>query len=324
MTEIFTVIHNLFTKSPEIAIFLSLALGFWVGKFRLGSFQLGGVAGSLLVAVCLSQFGASGDATVKNILFALFIYAVGYDSGPKFFKSLGKQSLREIALAATVAIAGLITVVVLAKLFSLDKGLAAGIAAGGLTQSAIIGVAGDALSKLNLDPENLKTLQSNVAVGYAVTYVFGSFGAIIVCVNILPKFMGKSIRDDAIAAEVEGAGGLSLLEPGQELAIAHLVGRIYQVNGNPFPTVEALEKATKESPVTVEQIKRGNSLLTVAPDTKLEDGDLLLIVGRRDLVLELEARIGKEVPSVPGMELIMQKREVIANNKNYIGKQRII
>ena len=320
MTEIFTVIHNLFTKSPEIAIFLSLALGFWVGKFRLGSFQLGGVAGSLLVAVCLSQFGASGDATVKNILFALFIYAVGYDSGPKFFKSLGKQSLREIALAATVAIAGLITVVVLAKLFSLDKGLAAGIAAGGLTQSAIIGVAGDALSKLNLDPEILKTLQSNVAVGYAVTYVFGSFGAIIVCVNILPKFMGKSIRDDAIAAEVESAGGLSLLEPGQELAIAHLVGRIYQINGNPFPTVEALEKATKESPVTVEQIKRGNSLLTVAPDTKLEDGDLLLIVGRRDLVLELEAHIGKEVPSVPGMELIMQKREVIANNKNYIGK----
>ena len=64
---------------------------------------------------------------------------MGFESDPKFFKSLGKQSLREIALAATVAIAGLITVVVLAKLFSLDKGLAAG----GLTQSAIIGVAGD-------------------------------------------------------------------------------------------------------------------------------------------------------------------------------------
>ena len=69
-----------------------------------------------------------------------------------------------------------VTVVVLAKIFSIDKGLAAGLAAGGMTQSAIIGVAGDALSKLGLDDNTLKTMQANVAIGYAVTYVFGSFG----------------------------------------------------------------------------------------------------------------------------------------------------
>lgn len=78
----------------------------------------------------------------------------------------------------------------MAKIFDLDKGLAAGLAAGGMTQSAIIGTAGDAISRLDLPLAEIQRLQANVAIGYAVTYIFGSLGAIIICVNILPKFMG--------------------------------------------------------------------------------------------------------------------------------------
>ena len=132
-------------QAPEILLFLSLAIGYWIGQLHYGKFQLGGVAGSLLAAVALSLFGVSVDNGEKALLFALFIYAVGFESGPQFFKSLGRQSLREILLAVFTAVAGLLTVIVMAKLFSLDKGTAAGLAAGGLTQSAIIGTAGDRL-----------------------------------------------------------------------------------------------------------------------------------------------------------------------------------
>ena len=124
-------LHEIFRQSPEIALFLSLAGGYAIGKIQFGRFQLGGVAGSLLVAVILSQVGVTIDNGVKALLFALFIYAVGFESGPQFFRSLGRQSLREIAMAVMLAVSGLVTVVVLARMFGLDKGLAAGIAAGG-------------------------------------------------------------------------------------------------------------------------------------------------------------------------------------------------
>ena len=163
-------VHSILIRSTEIALFLSLAGGYALGKVQFGKFQLGGVAGSLLVAVVISQFGVTIDNGVKTLLFALFIYAVGFESGPGFFRSLGRQSIREIVLAAVLAVTGLATVIVFARLFGLDKGLAAGVAAGALTQSAIIGTASSALAQLDLAAEEIQRLQGNVAVGYAVTY----------------------------------------------------------------------------------------------------------------------------------------------------------
>ena len=108
-------LNSVFLKSPEIAPFLSLSLGYWLGKIKFGKFQLGGVAGSLLVAVILSQVGVHVDSGVKTVLFALFIYAVGFESGPQFFNSLGRQTLKEIILAAFLASIGLVTVIWIKK-----------------------------------------------------------------------------------------------------------------------------------------------------------------------------------------------------------------
>ena len=185
MEAVIATAHSLLAKSPEIAIFISLGLGFAIGSIPFGSFRLGGVAGSLLAGVAVSQLGVSVDNSVKNILFAIFIFAVGFESGPQFFRSLGKKTLKEVALALIVAVSALITVVVLAKFLNLDKGIAACIAAGCLTQSAIMGVASDAIGKLGLSAEQVKLYSANVGVGYAVTYIFGTLGAIIICSNII-------------------------------------------------------------------------------------------------------------------------------------------
>lgn len=106
----------------------------------------------------ISQSGVHIDNGVKSVLFALFIYAVGFESGSQFFRSLGRQSIREIVMAMVLAVSRLVTVVVLARLFGLYKGLAAGIAAGGPTQSAIIGTAGSAIAKLGLLAEKVQRL----------------------------------------------------------------------------------------------------------------------------------------------------------------------
>ncbi|MFD1793913.1 aspartate-alanine antiporter [Ochrobactrum teleogrylli] len=314
-------LQSVFEQAPEIALFLSLAGGYALGKIHFGKFQLGGVAGSLLVAVVISQVGVHIDNGVKAVLFALFIYAVGFESGPQFFRSLGRQSLREIAMAAVLAISGLVTVVVLARMFGLDKGLAAGIAAGGLTQSAIIGTASSAISKLGLAADEVQRLQANVAVGYAVTYIFGSFGAILVCVNLLPKFMGRSIRDDAIKAEAELLAGIRLLGPNEQEAAPDLVGRIYQVDKAAGKTVAEIEAKTSiDNSITIERVKRANKIIGVAPDLKLETNDIILIVGRRTGVVALGNELGSELQSSDGMDVIVAIRDVTITAPEFVGK----
>lgn len=304
--------------SPEILLFLSLAIGFWIGQFQFGKFQFGGVAGSLLVAVVLSLIGVPVDNGVKAILFALFIYAVGFESGPQFFKSLGPQSLKEILLAVFMAVSGLITVLIMAKIFNLDKGLAAGLAAGGMTQSAIIGTAGDALSRLDLPLAEIQKLQANVAIGYAVTYIFGSLGAIIICVNILPKFMGQEIHDAALKAEAERLKGAFELAPGQELAMPEIVGRIYKVKQGVEQTVAEIE--AKAPSTTIERLKRKDELLDVSPEITLQTDDVVLIVGRRASVVSIADHIGSELQSSSGMEMVMETTDVILRNSKYIDR----
>ena len=307
-------LHELFRRSPEIALFLSLAIGYAIGRIRFGKFQLGGVAGSLLAAVAISQVGVQIDPGVKAILFALFIYAVGYESGPQFFRSLGKQSIKEIVLAAVLALTGLLTVVVMARIFGLDKGLAAGIAAGGLTQSAIIGTAGDAIAKLGVAADEVKRLQGNVAIGYAVTYVFGSFGAIIVCVNILPRLMRRSIRDDAVLAESALHAGVRLMAPGQEPAMPELVGRSYALETG-GATVAALEAFDASGGITVERVQRSGRLIDVEPSLVLDSADVVLLVGHRQAVVGAAARIGAEVQASDDMSLTLQRSDVVLSNR---------
>ncbi|MBK0063828.1 MULTISPECIES: aspartate-alanine antiporter [unclassified Acinetobacter] len=311
-------LQSVLKHSPEILLFLSLAIGFWIGKFQIGKFQLGGVAGSLLVAVVLSLVGVSVDNGVKSILFALFIYAVGFESGPQFFKSLGLESIKEILLAGFMAICGLVTVLIMAKIFHLDKGLAAGLAAGGMTQSAIIGTAGDALSRLDLPVDEISRLQANVAIGYAVTYIFGSLGAIIVCSNILPKFMGKEIRDDAIKAQSELLKGAIELAPGQEMAMPEIVGRIYKVEHASGKSIASLE--AEAGSITIEKLKRKDQLIDASPETVLQTDDIVLVVGRRPAVVAMSTEIGSELQSSTGMEMVMDTTDIILKHSKYINR----
>lgn len=317
-------LRQILNQAPELALFLSLAIGYWVGSIPFGKFQLGGVAGSLLVAVVISQIGISIDNGIKSVLFALFIYAVGFESGPQFFRSLGRQSLREIVLAAVMALSGLLTVIACARLFGLDKGIAAGIAAGSMTQSAIIGTASAAIAKLDLPLEQIQTLQGNVAVGYAVTYIFGSFGAIILCVNVLPWFMRRSIRDDATQAEAELLAGAKVYGPGELPAIPPLVGRLYRIDQAAGQTVAQLEVSDQSDPqaaLTIERIKRGGALVGVTPTTVLEAGDVVLVVGRRAGVVAIAGRLGAELQSSPDMDVVVVQRDVSLDNPTFVGRR---
>lgn len=305
-------------QSPEILLFLSLSLGYLIGGIRFGKFQLGGVAGSLLVAVALSVFGVTINDGVKAVIFALFIYAVGLDSGPQFFRSLGVKTLREILLATFVALSSLATVIALAKIFHLDKGIAAGLAAGGLTQSAIMGTASDSLNQLGLSTNELHKMQANIAIGYAVTYVIGSIGAIIACVNILPKIMGRDIHDDAIKAQAEKFNGAMLLMNDQHMALSDIIGRLYVFTKPVNKTICKIEQEING--ITIERIKRSGKIIEVTQETTLKKDDVVLIVGHRNAIVAIDNDYIKEIDSASGMDIVMNTKDVVMRNTEYAGK----
>ena len=134
---------------PEIALFLVLGLGHALARVRIGSFKLNVVVCVILVGVAAGQLGMKPPPpAVQWSFFALFLFAMGYETGPQFFGGLGRSALPQIGLSVFFCVIGLASAYILARFFGFNAGGAAGLIAGGLGASAAIGTAGDAIAKL--------------------------------------------------------------------------------------------------------------------------------------------------------------------------------
>src|ERR1043165_313845 len=136
---------HLARAGPEIPLFLCLALGYLVGKLRVGPIRLGGICGTLIVALLVGLLDVSLDDQVKNIAFALFIFALGFTGGPQFFANLNRSGLKLGVLSFIEAICVVALVLVLAAALDLDVGTASGILAGAATESAVVGTATESI-----------------------------------------------------------------------------------------------------------------------------------------------------------------------------------
>ena len=178
-----------------------MAIGYWIGNFQIGKFQLGGMAGTLLAAVVIGQVGVKVDPVVKSMMFALFIYATGYVSGPQFFASLNRKTLSQIHMALVSAVTVFVFIFVVVKVMGLDKGTAAGLLAGATTESASIGTAGEALHRLGLTADRVKALEANIGVTYAICYLFGMLTVIFFASPVAPRLMGIDLQAEARSLE---------------------------------------------------------------------------------------------------------------------------
>lgn len=309
-------LNDLFTTQPLLALFIAIALGYLIGKIRIGSFVLGGITGTLLAGVAIGQIGVTIDPAIKTIFFALFIYAVGYQGGPQFFRALNRRSLNQLASAFVMTVVGLITVLAGAWIFGLDRGLAAGLASGGLTQSAIIGTAGDAIANLGLSADVTKTMQTNVAVGYAVTYIFGSLGPIILVTWFLPAIKRWDIRAEAIKLSATMSGGRAELEPGQFNAARPVVTRFFNVDkARGAGGKTALEVDAALSDAAVEAIVRSGTTISLTEKTVLQHGDTVALSGTSEAMISGSTLLGDELPAPTGFRLVEESREIILTNK---------
>src|SRR3954466_6215194 len=170
MSEAMHMLVTALREHQELAIFLTLALGFLIGRLQIGSFSLGVVVGTLLAGVVIGQLDIKVPPLVKTVFFDLFLFTTGYKVGPQFFRGLKKDALPQLAVTVVLCVTCLLTTFASARLLGYDMGTAAGLLAGAFTESTVIGTAGDAINRLDLPAEEKARLINNIPVAYAVTY----------------------------------------------------------------------------------------------------------------------------------------------------------
>ncbi|MFH1826008.1 MAG: aspartate-alanine antiporter [bacterium] len=314
---------DLLREYPQIVIFLAIAIGYYVGKIKFLGFNLGSTAGVLLTSLALGQIGIQVSPLLKAVGFALFIFAIGYKVGPQFFGALKKEGLKYIWLSLFVSFAGLFTAIILAKLFGFDKGTAAGLLGGAMTQSSIIGTADGAIKHLpGVSSAAKAVLEGNVAIAYAITYIFGTAG-LIVFFKLAPRLMGINLKEAARKLETEMSGGSCESDNCPELFYWYkrINLRAYQVKNTELvgQTIKQLE-AIFPAKIAVEKIKRGIQLIEVKPELTIQLGDIIALAGPRQDFLKSDTLIGPEVDDNGVINLVGETLKICVTNKNMAGK----
>ncbi|MCK1509696.1 transporter [Bradyrhizobium sp. 18] len=281
------------SAAPEIFLLLSVALGTILGRVRIFGFSIGTTACTLIVAVLIGQLGTfTFPALLRVILFSLFVFTIGYRSGPEFFASLSIRTLAQVALALVLGGTGLVIVLIFAKAFALGPGTASGLAAGALTQSSVIGTASGALAQLGLAKDVLEQQEANIAAGYAVTYVLGYILTLLFVPFVAPKLMRIDLKAEAAKLEAELSGG----NPPQteNLHYRKFQARAYRVSAAAGRTVGAVEDEIGSRSV-IERIVRGGADVEPHRDTVLEAADDIVIAGRTAAIVAAKPIVGTEI-----------------------------
>src|SRR3954451_1687922 len=196
-------VTNALREHQELAIFLTLAIGFFIGRVKIGSFSLGTVVGTLLAGVAVGQLNIQVPAVVKYVFCDLFLFTTGYKVGPQFFRALKKDALTQVALTLVLCVTCLLGAFTAAKILGYDIGTAAGLLAGAFTESTVIGTAGDAISRLSITAAEKTSLTNNIPVAYAVTYLVGTAFIVWFLPNMGPKLMRANLKEEARKLQAE-------------------------------------------------------------------------------------------------------------------------
>ena len=319
-------IINQLRAYPELAIFLTIALGFWIGKFKYKQFSLGIVTSVLLVGVLVGQLDITVDGPIKSVFFLMFLFAIGYKVGPQFFRGLKKDGLPQVYFAVLMCLSSLIFIWLLALIMGYGPGEAAGLLAGSQTISAVIGVAGDTIKGLSVSEQQKQDMINIIPVAYAVTYIFGTAGSAWILGSLGPRLLGGLEKVKAACKELENQlGNTEADQPGFIHASRPVVFRAYRIENDWFgngKTVDQLENyfIQNNKRLFVERMRHNDSIINdIMPYQLLTKGDEIVLSGRREFAIGEEDWIGEEVVDYDLLDFLAEVLPVMVtktfNNK---------
>ena len=302
-------------QNPELAVFLTLALGFLLGRVRFGTFKLGNVVGTLLAGVLIGQLAIKVHPLVEVVFFDLFLFATGYKVGPQFFRGLKKNAVSQVSLTVVLCVTSLVVTVVAAKALGYDCGTAAGLMAGAFTESTVIGTAGDTIARLNLpDPEKQRLL-NNIPVAYAVSYLVGTGFVVWFLSSLAPKLLGLDLKAESKKLEAK-MSAIPTEQSGKRSGYREWDIRAYRLAEVFANRRNAdLEKSFVPERVFIERIRRDCGFVEATPDTVLRSGDVVVVVARRRVLLSDGFAIGVEVEDRELLDFPVATADVVVTNR---------
>ena len=319
---------NILREYPTLAIFLTLGLGFLIGKIRIGSFSIGSVTAVLLVGVLIGQLDIPVSGPIKMFFFMLFLFSIGYSVGPDFFRSLRGSGAKQALFAVIMSAVCFGVTLLIAHLMAYNKGETVGMFAGSQTCSSLLGVGSEALGRIGLSPDNLKNQLGIIPVCYAVTYIFGTLGTVIILGNFGPKLLGGTEKVKQQTAELEkqldSAG--KTYDPAVVNANRAVAYRVYSVTNIFFETPQTVRDIelylrSKGHEVYVDRLKHQGEISAPDYEDFVSMGDTVVICGRNEAMLQLEELVGSETSDSDLLSYPLSRVGVVVAKKQFIGKR---
>lgn len=318
-----------FVDNPAMAIFLTLCVGYLVGKLKYKMLTLGTVTSVLLVGVVLGILMPDIKILppLKNVFFLLFLFAIGYSVGPQFFRSFKKTGLPQVFFACVVCVICLVVTWICAKFAGYNAGEAVGLFSGAQTISAVIGVGQETINGLSIDAAQKTSMDNIIPVMYAVTYLFGTAGSAWIIAFLGPALMGgmDKCRKDCQLEEAQ-MGETLTDQPGYASSLREVSFRTYKATNEWFGTgrkVSELEEyvASQGRRLFVDRIRHNGTMIdTPTPTQMIYNGDEVVLSGRREFIIGEESWIGPEVTDPELLDFAIRVMPVRVSSKAVDGK----
>ncbi|MFT3925254.1 MAG: hypothetical protein QM778_22140 [Myxococcales bacterium] len=295
----------------EVVFFLVLGLGHLLGRLSLGSFKLGPVTGTLLAGVGVGHFtGIALPTEIKECFFVLFLFSIGFRTGPQFFHGLRRDGLAYAGLAAVVAVMGLLSAFALSRLFGFDSGTGAGLLAGALTESAALGTAMDAINKLPVGAADRTAMANSVPVAFAVTYLIGLTSAGWLLARVGPVLMRIDLAEECRKLDEQMQGSSTpKMHARREFEM-----RAYALDPEASwvdQRLGALDLFAGEDRIFVESVRAKGLILAYDPSLILRTGDVVAVSGRRSAMVEVLEQKYRGLREVDDRELLSLSADLV-------------
>lgn len=319
-------------KYPSVPIFLTIGLGFYLGKFRYKTFALGTVTSVLLVGVAVGYIvnryaGApvTIGAPLKSLFFLIFLFAIGYKCGPQFVAAIRGQGVKQVIFAVVICSLCMLVTWGCAKVMHYNAALATGLFAGAQTISAVIGVGTDTINSLpDVAAATKKEWLDLIPVGYAVTYVFGTIGSAYILGSLGPAMLGGLKKVRQMTKDYEQTLNHSTLSEDPAFIDGNrpISFRAYKVTADRFNTSQTVAETeeylrNEGRRLFVERIRRSSDGKIVAPTPTMTItiGDEIVLSGRHEFIIGDESWIGPEVDDAAILTFNVEKTRVMVTKK---------
>lgn len=303
----------------DIALTVSIlalvaVVGLFIGnvKFRGIGLGIGGVLfGGIIVGHFVSQAGMTLSSDMLHVIqefgLILFVYTIGIQVGPGFFASLRVSGLRLNLFAVLIVIIGGLVTAILHKLFDIPLPVVLGIFSGAVTNTPALGAGQQILRDLGTPME----MVDQMGMSYAMAYPFGICG-ILFTMWMLRVIFRVNVETEAQQHESSRTNGGALIKT---INIRVENPNLHDLAIKDVPILNG-------DKIICSRLKREETLKVPSPETIIQLGDLLHLVGQPADLHNAQLVIGQEVDtslSTKGTDLRVER--VVVTNENVLGKR---